>query len=77
MKKVVIPIKVKKTDGIFFKTLSTAQMDWSLKIGLWGAVGLVGGVLVASKKTGKRSFAGRLMSLARNSLKTATLFMLV
>jgi hypothetical protein len=35
MKNVVNPIKVKKTCGIFYKMLSTAQMDRFLKNGLW------------------------------------------
>ena len=66
-------LKVASTGGIFYKILSTPQMDWFLKNGLWQEGGFgwgrVGG---ASKGIGNPSSVARRMNLASSIRRTAT-----
>jgi 2-polyprenyl-3-methyl-5-hydroxy-6-metoxy-1,4-benzoquinol methylase len=49
-------LKVVNTDGIFYKMLSTAQMDWFLKNGLWEDGGFGWGRVGADQKNWKKEF---------------------
>jgi 2-polyprenyl-3-methyl-5-hydroxy-6-metoxy-1,4-benzoquinol methylase len=49
-------LKVKTTGGIFYKMLSTPQMDWFLKNGLWNDGGFGWGRVGAEKKDWKAEF---------------------
>lgn len=49
-------LTVKSTGGIFYKMLSTAQMDWFLKNGLWEEGGFGWGRVGAEKKDWKAEF---------------------
>ena len=49
-------LKVEKTGGIFYKMLSTAQMDWFLKNGLWEDGGFGWGRVGGEQKDWKAGF---------------------
>lgn len=49
-------LKVRKTGGIFYKMLSTAQMDWFLRNGLWKEGGFGWGRVGGPKKDWKTEF---------------------
>lgn len=49
-------LKVEKTGGIFYKMLSTAQMDWFLKNGLWEDGGFGWGRVGGEQKDWKAEF---------------------
>jgi hypothetical protein len=56
-KKRFIPGKTPiKTGGIFYKILSTPQMDWFLRNGLWGKSGFGWGRIGGKKKNWKWEF---------------------
>ena len=49
-------LKIEKTGGIFYKMLSTAQMDWFLKNGLWEDGGFGWGRVGGEQKDWKAEF---------------------
>lgn len=49
-------LKIAKTGGVFYKSLSTPQMDWFLKNGLWEEGGFGWGRVGAEKKNWKAEF---------------------
>jgi 2-polyprenyl-3-methyl-5-hydroxy-6-metoxy-1,4-benzoquinol methylase len=49
-------LKVKATGGVFYKSLSTPQMDWFLKNGLWDEGGFGWGRVGADKKDWRSEF---------------------
>ena len=64
-------LNVELTGGIFYKILSTPQMDWFLKNGLWEDGEFGWDASVVPIKIGRRNFAEHLTSLANNVQKTA------
>jgi 2-polyprenyl-3-methyl-5-hydroxy-6-metoxy-1,4-benzoquinol methylase len=49
-------LKIAATGGVFYKSLSTPQMDWFLKNGLWGEGGFGWGRVGGPKKDWKSEF---------------------
>jgi 2-polyprenyl-3-methyl-5-hydroxy-6-metoxy-1,4-benzoquinol methylase len=59
-------LTIKSTGGIFYKMLSTAQMDWFLKNGLWESGGLGWGRVGGEQKDWKAEFCRASYELGKN-----------
>ncbi len=69
-------LRIRATGGVFYKMLSSPQMDWFLQNGPWDEGGFGWGRVVPTRVIGRRSSAVLAMSLAKNDRKTVIFFTL-